>query len=167
MITIGRILKTKGYDGTTIIDFYYPIVDSEFKAFFIEKNGQYLPLLIDKINITSEHTSYILWKNYASKELAVSLNNMDLCMEESLAQKHFDLESLEDFTGYDVFNYDKKIGTVNQLYENNFQETVEVLLSNGKSLLIPLIEPLLATIDDDAKTIHFELDDEFIKTFSS
>jgi ribosomal 30S subunit maturation factor RimM len=167
MIEIGKILKTKGFDGTTIVEFYYPIVQGEFKAFFIGKNSQYTPLLILKSQPIDEHTFHILWLRHESKELAVNLNNCELYMEEEIAEAHFDLEALEDFMGYQVYNFDNLLGIVSGLYENNLQETIEVEMNNGKKLLIPLIDEMISTIDDENESIYVELDDEFIRTFSN
>lgn len=167
MIEIGKILKTKGFDGTTIVQFYQPIIDSTFKAFFIGKNSQYIPLLIEKFNPIDEDSAHIIWARYKSKELAVSLSNQEIFMEEDIAKLHFNLEALEDFAGYQVFNFDKMIGIVSGLYENNLQETLEVEMSDGKKLLIPLIDEMIQIIDDEKQAIYVELDDEFIKTFSN
>ena len=167
MLEIGKILKTKGFDGTTLVQFHYTVTHPEFKAFFIGKNSQYTPLLIEKYEPIDEHTAHILWKKHDSKELAVSLNNQGLFMEESIAQSYFDLEEVEDFIGYQVFNFEDKIGIVTGLYENNFQETLEVEMANGKKLLVPLIDEMIKTIDDEQESIHVELDEEFIKTFSN
>lgn len=167
MIEIGKILKTKGFDGTTLVEFHYPILNSDFKAFFIGQNSQYTPLLIEKILPIDENTFQIIWKRYTSKELAVNLNNRLLYMEEDIAEIHFDTDSLEDFTGYQVCNFENALGLVSGIYESNLQETLEVEMENGKKLLIPLVDEMITTIDEEKKIIYVELDEEFIRTFSN
>jgi ribosomal 30S subunit maturation factor RimM len=88
-------------------------------------------------------------------------------MDNALAEKHFDLEEIEDYMGFEVYNFDEKIGEIVDIFENNFQETIEVKLSDDKNLLIPFIDEFIETIDEDKKIIYCNLNPEFIEMFSN
>lgn len=163
---IGKILKTKGFDGTTVISLDYPLIDDSFKALFIQKGAMYSPLLIDKMEEIDEFTLHIKWTQYTTKEHAQSLNNTDLYIPSNLIEKYFDKEAVEDFIGYMAYNHEEPLGEVIQLFENKFQETIEVELPTGKKILIPLIDEFVVTIDDDLKKIYCNLSKEYIETFS-
>lgn len=164
---IGTILKTKGFDGTTIVAFDFPIINSDLKALFISKGTMHQPLLIEKVEQTNDFTLLIKWKNYNSKEEAQLLHNKELFLDEKLIPNYFDEEELNDFIGYEVYNGEGKLGEVIDLYQTNQQETLEVRLANGQKLLVPLIELYVITIDDEKETIYCNLTEEFIKMFTS
>jgi 16S rRNA processing protein RimM len=164
---IGKILKTKGFDGTTIVGLDLPMHDATFKACFIQKNNQYSPLLIESMTEVDDFTLHIRWKNYASKELAQSICNRELYLDSDLVEKYFDIEEDEDYIGFEVYNFEEKIGEVVDILENNFQETIEVKISENKHLLIPFIDEFIETIDEDKKIIYCNLSPEFIEMFSN
>jgi 16S rRNA processing protein RimM len=164
---IGIILKTKGFDGTTIVSFDFPVLKADFKALFIAKGIMYLPLLIEKMEQMDDFTLQIKWKNYNSKEQAQLLHNKELFLDEDQISMYFAEEELDDLIGYEVYNRDENLGKVIDLYQSNQQETLEVELGNSKHLLIPLIEAYIITIDDDKQTIHCDLDKDFIELFTS
>lgn len=166
-IKIGKVLKTKGFDGTMIVRFDYPVLEDNFKAFFIQKNQQFLPLLIEKKEELDEESYLIKWSKYPTKEAAQTLHNQDLYIAQNIAETHFDFEAMEDFTGYEVYNFDDKLGVVSDILESNFQETLEVKLANEKTLLIPFIDEFIETIDDEKKAIYCQLSDEFIEMFTT
>lgn len=164
---VGMILKTKGFDGTTIVNFDYPILKPDFKALFVSKGSMYQPLLIEKIEQSDDFTLLIKWKNYNSKEEAQLLHNKEVYLEENLILNYFDEEEQDDLIGYEVYNGEEKLGEVIDLYQTNQQETLEVRLIDDKKLLIPLIENYVVTIDDEKEIIYCELSKEFIEMFSS
>lgn len=166
-IKVGKILKTKGFDGTLIISFDFEMTDRSAKAFFIQKNKQYIPLLVEKMGSVDEETHLIRWVNYSTKERAQALHNQELFLPEDSAQKHFLIEDSDEFIGYEVFNGEMLLGIVIGLIENNFQETLEIKLNNDKILLIPFIEQYVDTIDEDKQAIYCHVSEEFIETFSS
>jgi 16S rRNA processing protein RimM len=166
-IHIGKILKTKGFDGTTIVGLEMPIIDTSFKACFIQKNNQQSPLLIESMTEVDDFTLHIKWKNYESKELAQSICNRELFMDIALVEKYFDQEVDEDYIGFDVYNFDEKIGEVIDIFENNFQETIEVKLADDKNLLIPFIDEFIETIDEDKQAIYCNLSPEFTEMFTN
>lgn len=164
---IGTILKTKGFDGTTICSFDFPILKAEFKALFISKGSMYQPMLLEKKEQTDDFTVLIKWKNYDTKEQAQLLHNKELFLDEALISQFFDDEELDEFIGYEVYNGEEKLGEVIDLYQTNQQETLEIRLENGENLLVPLIEKYVITIDDEKEAIYCNLTEEFIDMFSS
>lgn len=164
---IGTILKTKGFDGTTIATFDYPILRTDLKALFISKGSMHQPLLVEKLEQSDDFTLLIKWKNYNSKEEAQILHNKELFLDENLIPQYFDKEELDDLIDYEVYNGEEKLGTVIELYKTNQQETLEIKLENGEKLLVPLIEEYIVTIDDEKEAIYCNLSEDFIKMFSS
>jgi 16S rRNA processing protein RimM len=164
---IGRILKTKGYDGTTIVEFYHENISTAFKAVFIDKGNQKTPLLLSKIDLVDEFTANILWTKYNSKELAVSLNNCEIYMASDIVKDHFDMEEEDNYIGYEVHNFGEKIGLVSDVLQNQFQEIIEITTEDKKTILIPFIDEMIVTIDEDLRVIYCELDAEYLKTFTS
>lgn len=165
--SIGKILKSKGFDGTTIVAFNLPILDTSIQAFFIKKGSMHQPMLVDSIEIKDEYTAWVKWKNISSKEEASLLHNKELFLNPEIIANKFNAEEIDDLIGYEVYSDEEMLGIVMALYQTAQQETLEVNLSNGKKLLIPLIEEYILTIDDDEQKIYCELTPEFIDMFSS
>jgi 16S rRNA processing protein RimM len=166
-IKIGTILKTKGFDGTTLVVLDTAIIDSSIKAVFIQKGSMYSPLIIEKLTKIDDYTLHIKWANYSSKEQAQTLNNREIFINENLLGQFFDEELSEDLVGYAIYNLDENIGEVIAIYQNNHQETLEIKLSNDKMLLVPLIDEYVMTIDDDKMAIYCQLTEDYIELFSN
>ena len=166
-IKIGTILKTKGFDGTTLVALDAAIIDPSIKAVFVQKGSMYSPLLIEKLTKIDDFTLHIKWTNYSSKEQAQALNSREIFIDENLLSQFFDEEIAEDLEGYEVYNLDEKIGEVITIYQNNHQETLEIKLNNAKLLLVPLIEEYVITIDDEKMAIYCQLTEEYIELFSN
>jgi 16S rRNA processing protein RimM len=166
-IKIGTILKTKGFDGTTLVVLDTAIIDSSIKAVFIQKGSMYSPLIIEKLTKIDDYTLHIKWANYSSKEQAQTLNNREIFINETLLGQFFDEELSEDLVGYAIYNLDENIGEVIAIYQNNHQETLEIKLSNDKMLLVPLIDEYVMTIDDDKMAIYCQLTEDYIELFSN
>ncbi len=166
-IKIGTILKTKGFDGTTLVTLDAVLIDSTIKAVFVEKGTMHSPLIIEKLTKIDDYTVHIKWANYSSKEQAQALNNREIFINETLLGQFFDEELSEDLVGYAVYNLDENIGEVIAIYQNNHQETLEIKLSNDKLLLVPLIDEYVITIDDDKIAIYVQLTEEYIQLFSN
>jgi 16S rRNA processing protein RimM len=166
-IKIGTILKTKGFDGTTLVVLDTAIIDSSIKAVFIQKGNMYSPLIIEKLTKIDDYTLHIKWANYSSKEQAQTLNNREIFINETLLGQFFDEELSEDLVGYAIYNLDENIGEVIAIYQNNHQETLEIKLSNDKMLLVPLIDEYVMTIDDDKMAIYCQLTEDYIELFSN
>jgi len=164
---IGRILKSKGFDGTSIAHFTSPCIDPNFRALFIQKGVMYQPLLIERCEWVDDTTAHIKWKGYDSKEQVSTLHNRELYLDEKIALKHFKELEEEDLIGYEMYVGEEKFGTVIGIYETPQQETMEIQLLNDKKLLVPLIEEYVITIDDEKEIIYCELSNEYIDIFSS
>jgi len=164
---IGTILKTKGFDGTTIVALDYMLIHEGIKAVFIQKGRMYSPLLIEKLEVIDDQTLQIKWSNYASKEQAQALNNREIYIDENLLSTFFDEGLVEDFISYEAYNLNLKIGEVISIYKTHFQETLEIRLSSNKLLLVPFIDEYILTIDHDKMAIYCQLTEEFIELFST
>lgn len=115
-IKIGTILKTKGFDGTTLVVLDTAIIDSSIKAVFIQKGSMYSPLIIEKLTKIDDYTLHIKWANYSSKEQAQTLNNREIFINETLLGQFFDEELSEDLVGYAIYNLDENIGEIGRAH---------------------------------------------------
>ena len=145
----------------------FPTSAHKFKALCITKNEIHSPLLISSIDLIDKSTAHIKWLNYDSKEQSQSLNNEQVFILEERAESHFDLTEDESYEDFEVYNGDKKLGIVSSIFENNFQETLEIELDSGKKLLIPFIDEYVSTIDEYKKIIYTQVTEDFITMFSS
>jgi ribosomal 30S subunit maturation factor RimM len=70
-VKVGKILKSKGFDGTMRVAFDYDLLEDSFKAFFLEKKGVYSPYLIEKLDFDGE-SALVKFTKIKSKEAVKS-----------------------------------------------------------------------------------------------
>lgn len=164
LIPVGTILKTKGFDGTLLVEFNYEIINDTFKVFFIKQNEIETPLLIQKSVLFQDTTFYIQFQTLETKEKAQKYNGAILYMPESIAQNHFIVEEDDDVIGYEVYNREHYLGRVIELYSNKMQETIEIEDLEGTRILIPFVDELLNEIDPETMKIVYDFPPDYLES---
>lgn len=156
-VKIGKILKSKGFDGTMRIAFDYDLIDKNFKAFFIQKQGIFSPYLIEKIDFDGE-SALVKFTKIKSKEETTGLNQMELFLPEHIAEQCFEIIDWEDYMDYTVYDKKTMLGSVIEIYESKAQTTLEVKLQNTeKTVLIPYVKDWIIEENETDRILYFEL----------
>lgn len=156
-IKVGKILKSKGFDGTLRVAFDYELLEDSFKAFFIEKKGVYSPFLIEKLDFDGE-SALVKFTKIKSKEETTGLNLMELFLPAHIAEQCFEIIDWEDYMEYTVYDKKTLLGHVVEIYETKAQTTLEVKLYNlDKTVLIPFVKDWIINEDEDNRILYFEL----------
>lgn len=167
-IEIGIIHKTKGFDGTTLVEFLHPISDNTILAFFTSSSGNYSPIVIESLTLKNDLNAEIIWKNYTNKEIAKKLTNTTLYTTDKIAEKHFVIQkSNTTINGFKVINLGIELGTVSNTIENNGLTWLLVATKDKKELMIPMNSPHILNISDENHKIEVSLTDEYLELFSS
>jgi 16S rRNA processing protein RimM len=161
-INIGYFLKPHGVFGTLQLSFeegYEELVE-EATVLFAESDGILVPWFVaeDGIRITSSKTALVdldwIEDDKAARRLAGSKVWIETSGEDHGAEYSGLAETLK---GYSVFNSGKGLlGLVTELndYSGNIVLTVG---KEGMDLLIPFHPDLIEEIDEEKKTITFNL----------
>jgi len=154
LVEIGKILKTKGFEGETLVSWNFEAMDiKEIKGFFFEKNEKKTPIVAEYIEPIDEFSAVIKWALYNQKETATTLNNCPLYLMHELAEKHFEIDHVEGWIGYEVYDDQVSIGLVSDVLDNKMQLLLE--LENG--ILIPFVEEFIDEINVEEQKIYMQL----------
>jgi 16S rRNA processing protein RimM len=154
LVEIGKILKTKGFEGETLVSWHYEAINiQEVKGFFYEKNNKKTPIVVERVEPIDEFSAVIKWVQYHQKETASTLNNCSLFLMEDLAEAHFEIDHTEGWIGFEVYDDQVSIGIVSDVLDNKMQLLLE--LDNG--ILIPFVEEFIEEINVEQQQIYMQL----------
>ena len=160
---IGRTIKPHGLKGELKIQVEEIFEKAALKAtaFFLESNGQYIPLFVERI---SKGNAIILkLEDYNSKEEVTAISKKPLFMrskdavvDESVLENnpHLLYQQLEGFQLID--DEVGAIGQIDRVIEMP-QQSLALVEYNGKEVMIPLHESLILSVDPEKATIEMSL----------
>jgi 16S rRNA processing protein RimM len=151
-VTIGKVLKTHGVNGELTIEHY----KKPGKWAFLEIQGKPVPFKVDACNPTIDEQYIIKFQGIDSINEASTYNGYTL-----LALGKPGKVSVENDSIVGYFIIDKKLGAI-----GNVEDVIEMPMQwliqthfNERELLIPAVEPIVVSIDDDKKTLYVEMPD--------
>ncbi|MCR5611463.1 MAG: ribosome maturation factor RimM [Clostridiales bacterium] len=154
---IARILKPHGIKGEVKV---YPLTDdiTRFKKLgdaFIERNGQYDPVMVDGSKYVSEAVVLHI-EGYDTPEQAEKLRDLYLCVDRAHAVKlpegtYF----VKDIIGCRVVSTDgTELGKVTDVLETNANDVY--VIEGERRLLVPALKKLLDTVDIQNRLIKLD-----------
>lgn len=151
-VTIGSVLKTHGVNGELTIEHY----KKPGKWAFLEIQGKPVPFKVESCNPTINKQYIIKLSGIDSINDASTYNGLTF-----LAPGKPGKVSVENDTIVGYFIIDKKLGVIGNVYdviEMPMQWLIQTRF-NERELLIPAVEPIVVSIDDEKKTVYVEMPD--------
>lgn len=167
LVSIGKVLKTHGFKGhlKVFIDPFYMEDFEAMKALFIEQ----LPYFIRTKQISSDEQAIILLEDIDTKEKAHPLQGKAIFAQEDDLSEIIEEEVYKDLEGFLAEDqHIGKLGKIEQVLEMPQQFLAQLYLESAgkrKEILIPLHDDLIVKIDEQKKTILFNLPDGFLSVF--
>ncbi len=156
-ISVAKLGKTHALGGMLNIYFEVGVVDDSINVLFVKENNGYIPYFVEKLDIHGEK-GYVLFEEIKSKEAAQKLVNKEVYCKAKIFNQYF--EPLEDellaLIGYTAFNGHHRIGEIREIYDNTAQLLAEIEHDQG-TVLVPLIEEFIVSIDDNKKIVILDL----------
>lgn len=158
---VGYLKKTLGLKGEIRCVLYDEFGTSfpNLEAIFLLIQGHYLPyfieytrqskdlvIKIDEFNTPEEAKSFI------GKKIWIHSDYIHLF---EAHEAHDDLAALND---YKVYVQDNQVGIIKEIVQYP-QQLMATLITEGKEILIPLVEDYIIGLDHEVKTIHLDLPD--------
>ena len=161
-LQVGQIRKSHGLDGlikmTLKADFTHVIDKTDH--FFIEENGQKLPLFIEK-QVFDGQDYIVKFEDIDNPQDATQLSAKAIFMDKAVLEKLIDYKSKEKDLPFDITDL---IGYV--IKDNSLEDNLEIIdiqqfprqvmatvELNGKEMFLPLSDELIALIDHNTKLI--------------
>lgn len=151
-VRVGTIIKTHGTQGELRVQTSHKLS----KWAFLEIQGKPVPFKVDACNPTIDEQYIIKFRGIDSINEASTYNGYTL-----LALGKPGKVSVENDSIVGYFIIDKKLGAI-----GNVEDVIEMPMQwliqthfNERELLIPAVEPIVVSIDDDKKTLYVEMPD--------
>ncbi len=162
LLTLGRIIKTKGLDGTFKIN-----STTDFAELRYEKGNKVL-IQNEKTKDIKEVTvrryyfdqgfDYVSFEEIRSIEEATPyINSLVKIDKESLPPLEEDEYYFDDLEGCKVTVNGNHIGKVSKVEDYNGRRSLRVTLSNKKQILIPFVDHFIKEVNIEKKSIEVEL----------
>ncbi len=169
---IGSFVKTHGFHGQLALslaeNISFDSIDeglNEKEAVFVELDRIPVPFFISENGIRNLNPKTILLKlDDIDDKKATRLIGCNVFIEMSQLPnyKEDDLENIEDYIGYSVYDSDLKfIGIFDEFIKMKGNPLLRLDLK-GKELLIPLASDFIQQIDIEKEEIHLQLPDGYL-----
>lgn len=166
---LGLITKPFGYKGQVIIylDTDEPERYADLQAVFIAEGGEYIPYMIEEIQLRGDHTAIVKFEDIDG-ESAKSLLKSELYLPMSelppLTGNNFYYHEVIGFTIIDKEKGD--IGTCKDFLDVNGQ-SIMVIDHLGKEILIPAVDDFFDEIDRANQKMHIHAPEGLIDIYLS
>lgn len=162
LIEIGRILKPRGVKGELTVLFnnaQYADIDTNY--YFFSLDGMYVPFFVEEFMYNSDVTARIVFKGIDSVEKAATYSNIHLFVPDKFIQDIVGQDEHQTewhrFIGYTVYDKDSSIiGTIESI-DSSTINTLFVILSGDKEVLIPATPDFIEKEDAQQKQLYLQL----------
>ena len=153
---LGMITKPFGYKGQVIVylDTDEPERYADLRAVFIDEDGEYIPYMIEEINLQDKHTAIVKFADIdgdAAKSLVKSELFLPLSDLPPLTGNRF---YYHEVTGFAVVDEVKgNIGICKDFIDIGSQPVMQVD-HDGTEILIPAVDDIFKEVDREERTLH-------------
>lgn len=158
-ILLGRITKVSGYEGAVTIKLEKGFLENipHMESVFLEIEGRPVPFFISGSEYSGADILKLKFEDYGSIEKIGEFTGSRVFLTVPVHETDSE-EDLPDITGYKILiNDDELLGTVKDVIQNQSQWLINIESIQGKDILIPFHEDLIAGIDEKRKTINMDL----------
>lgn len=163
---LGTITKAHGYKGelNVHLDTDEPQAYKNLESIFIEKNGLLIPFFLKKAQLHKGNHLRILIEDFDDPN---SLIGRDIYLPlSSLPKLDKNKFYYHDIIGFKTIDSDNQlIGEIVNVRDTTAQDLFEITSSDGKEILIPIIDKWIVDVNYDKKTIKLDLPDGLLDIF--
>jgi len=161
-VLVGRTRKTFGVDGTLKLEVEDRYLDDVLAAsvLFVGREGRLLPYFIESIQ--EGGSLLVKFEEINSKEAAVPITSKDIYLRSKDVrlqedQPEGEFATVNDLVGFNILLPNKKLVGLIKSVEEYPQQDMAVVDYKGRTILIPLSEPLILEFILDEKQIIMDL----------
>lgn len=164
---LGQVIKTHGLHGEVSIglDVDFPEDYKNLESVFLLREGKLIPFFIYTIQVNNKK-ALVKFEDVDSLDEARVLVKAELFLPATQLPKLADGKFyFHDLVDCQVFEQDKLIGTVGDVYDLGPNQLMEVLFDE-KEILIPLTDGILKSVDVKNKKVLVELPDGLLDLYN-
>lgn len=162
LLTLGKIIKTKGLDGTFKVNSTTDFAEERYqkgnKVYIENQKTKELKELTVRRYYFNQGFDYVSFEEIPTIEDATPfINSIILVDKETLPPLEEDEYYFDDLEGCKVTINGDHIGKVTKVEDFNGRRSLRVTLSNKKQILIPFVDSFIKNVNIDRKCIEVEL----------
>jgi 16S rRNA processing protein RimM len=161
---IGNIVKTYGNEGEVLVKIFKDINLEKCESVFVSINNKPIPFFIDSITQRSDMQFVISFDGINTNEKALEICPCEILLDDEVFNNHSINNDFTYVVGYSVYNKDVFIGNVTDVVDTGMQEILKVD-HNGTEILIPWVDEIVTSIDENKKTIKTKLPEGLIDLY--
>lgn len=164
---LGRISKVHGKDGAVVIHIRPDLFDAveQQKALFVGVNDYMIPYFMEWFEELSHEELRVKFEEVDSPETAAWFTNREVYLPKVASDKKTKTFNPSEIIGFTVTdaNYGL-LGPVEEVMELPQQDVLKVV-SNGKEVLIPIVEEIILSFDSKTRTIQIQAPEGLIELY--
>ena len=162
LLTLGKIIKTKGLDGTFKVNSSTDFADERYqkgnKVYIEDIRTKELKEVTVRRYYFDQGFDYVAFEEIPTIDEATPLvNSLILVDKDSLPPLEDDEYYFDDLEGCKVTIKGNHIGKVSKVEDYNGRRSLRVTLSNKKQILIPFVDQFIKEVNIGKKSIEVEL----------
>ena len=162
LLTLGKIIKTKGLDGTFKVNSSTDFAEERYqkgnKVYIEDIRTKELKEVTVRRYYFDQGFDYVSFEEIPTIDDATPLvNSLILVDKNSLPPLEEDEYYFDDLEGCKVTVKGKHIGKVSKVEDYNGRRSLRVILSNKKQILIPFVDQFIKEVSIEKKSIEVEL----------
>lgn len=163
-ISLGRILKIQGYDGTLTVKLENEFIENipAMESVFLEIEGKPVPFFISSSAYEGGDILKLRLDGYGSYEKVSGFAGCGIFLT-SGGEKTGSSAGNENIAGFRVMLRDKSIiGDIEEIINNPGHDLMKIISPDNKEILIPFHRDFIVRFDEKKRTITVQLPDGLI-----
>lgn len=158
VIKIGKVTKTHGVSGELSCTFINSIFGEDDAPYLIaDIDGIYVPFFIEEYRFKSDVTALIKFEDIDDTDSAKLLLGRELYFPMKYITESDPLNYGEGILGYKIYSAGKLVGTIEGVDDSTVNILFSVITESGEEVLIPAVDDLVESIDDEKREIQMNL----------
>ena len=149
-ISVGKILNFHGVQGEAKLGYTKNREDflANVKTVYVEEGGQYIPLEVQRLRFTPK-CGIIKFKGIDSLNDIILYKGKIIFIEESTAREYLEEDEflIDELVGLDVFDGDKRVGSVVGVSNNGASDILSVKTFTNNISLVPFVKAIVLDVD--------------------
>ena len=149
-ISVGKILNFHGVQGEAKLGYTKNREDflANVKTVYVEEGGQYIPLEVQRLRFTPK-CGIIKFKGIDSLNDIILYKGKIIFIEESTAREYLEEDEflIDELVGLDVFDGDKRVGSVVGVSNNGASDILSVKTLTKNISLVPFVKAIVLDVD--------------------
>jgi len=163
-ISLGRILKIQGYDGTLTVKLEKDFIENipEMESVFLGIEGKPVPFFISSSEYEGGEILKLRLDGYGSYEKVTGFTGCTIFLT-SGGEKASPAAGNENIAGFRVLLKDKSIiGDIEEIIHNPGQDLMKIVSPEKKEILIPFHKDFIVSFNEKKRTITVQLPEGLI-----